>query len=434
MPNVFINIMDFHDPGDGADLTNTLETLIYAAFPSLGALQIFIPEGDYVVSRQIIPARQVTIRGAGMFATVLNFHDVASINAVMKGAISFGLKSTVEEYEADTYGEELEKVVAWDGNRNGSDFSIVEDLTIQISGSRPAGFDYGLWSAARLVARNVTLQSCGAKLEAGNRISTSGTVVGNANLSELSNCHSLYATAHGFMLDGSDVNACKILGCNAFVPTEYGFYEAGFLGNTYLGCHVAGGTTAPRGYVVASPPGANRSNLVGCYAEADFANSAWDVQLPAVIIAPQGELPAPSWNKNAVLAGGGGSGFVIADQLNFVADLNGYEMGDASTPGLRIIPGAMFIRGDGDRHEYFIARKDVLGMAGGAGISVIKRLYGTDTKYELVDYGDTRHRPAFPRGLIATLPTHANNSAATGGGLTAGEVYKTSTGEVRIVV
>ena len=35
---------------------------------------------------------------------------------------------------------------------------------------------------------------------------------------------------------------------------------------------------------------------------------------------------------------------------------------------------------------------------------------------------------------LTALPTYANNAAAITGGLSAGDVYKTSTGELRIVV
>jgi hypothetical protein len=435
----FINIMDFH-VGSGNDLTDALEKLIYAAFPTMPALQIFIPEGNYVVTRQIIPARQVSIRGAGIFATVLDFHNVGSLNGTMQGAISFGLKATIDEYEAGTYGEAskviADPIVDVDG-RTGSDYSSVEDLTIKISGSRPSGFDYGLWSAARLFARNVAMRYCGAKLTAGDLLSTDGFVVGNANLSELHNCHAIEASQHGFMFDGTDANACKIVGCNAFLPEVYGFYDCGFLGNTYLGCHADGGGTASRAYVVDSEVGNNRSSFIGCYAEGlgSFVDPAWNVLLPAVIIAPQGELPVPSFGVNGVIAGSHAAGFAIGGQLDFVANLIGYSFGDSTHPATRVFTGGMVIRGQGDGHEYWMIGKDTGNITGGGnGVSVIKRLNGTDTKYELIHFGDTRHRPAFPRGLVATLPTYANNSAATGGGLTAGEVYKTATGEVRIVV
>jgi len=35
---------------------------------------------------------------------------------------------------------------------------------------------------------------------------------------------------------------------------------------------------------------------------------------------------------------------------------------------------------------------------------------------------------------LTTLPIYANNAAAIAGGLTVGDIYKTSTGELRIVV
>ncbi|HYD11805.1 MAG TPA: hypothetical protein VEC11_03060 [Allosphingosinicella sp.] len=434
MPDVthhrdFINITDFQDPANGNDLTEALEAILYSAFPGLDAIQVFIPEGEYVVTRQLIPARPVTIRGAGMFATILDFASVAGIDSIMVGAISIGALATLQEDDLDDG-----KVTG----ANGADFSFIEDLTIRISGTRPGGFDYGLWSAARVFARNLRFDECGAKLEAGTRIAGSGDVEGNANLSELSNCHAIRPTEHGFMFDGDDANACKVFGCNAFVPAVgcFGFYDASFLGNSYVGCHTDGDSTGAAGYKVEYGSGANRSVFAGCYAEPNFTGDAWDVALPALIIAPMGEMPAPSYNTNAVLAGAGGAGFVIADQLSFVADLAGSTLGDASHPGTRLSPGGMLIRGQGDGNFYYlIGQGGGYGLAGGTGASIVKQeAANPGNQYELIHFGDTRNRPAFPRGLVATLPTYANNSAATGGGLTAGEVYQTSTGEVRIVV
>jgi hypothetical protein len=405
----FINVMDFHDPLDTDDLTDALDTAINDAFPGLDAVQIFIPEGEYVVTRQIIATRRVTIRGAGMLATILNFTDVAEIDSEKVGAISLA---------------------------GAADFSFLEDLTIRISGDRPEGFDYGLWSCVRVFARNLTFDQCGAKLEAGTLIAGSGSVDGNVCLSELSNCHALYPTEHGFMIDGTIANACKIIGCNSFVAAGYGFYEASFLGNSYLGCHADGGGVGTSGYKVPYGPGCNRSIVLGCYAEPNFTGDAWDVATPAMIVSPLGVMPGSSGTTNAVLAGSGASGFAIGDQLNFVGNLNGYSFGDSTNPATKVFTGGMLIRGQGDGHLYFMVGQGTAGLGmGGAGVSLVKWLMTSPyTKHELIHFGDTRNRVAFPCGLIATLPTYANNSAATGGGLTAGEVYKTSTGEVRIVI
>lgn len=431
----FVNVLDFHDPALGDDITRALELLAYQAFPDRPALGVQLPAGHFRVTRQLLPARQFSIRGAGMAATILDFQNVAAINPVMQGALSYGLLGTCRAHDPGVAG----KVRGDDpGNGiNGADFSTIESLTIRLGGARPAGLHYGIWSAARLFCRDVVVIGGGFKWCAGSLQSTAGTVTGNANLCLFSNCHSLVATEHGFMADGTDANAGTITGANAYEPAGFGFYDASFLGNSYEACHASASGTC--GYKAIAPAGANRSMFSGCYCE-EGSGANWDVAAPAVIVSPKGVMPdTRAAGKNIMLAPMHGGGWAAGGPMNFVADLRTYhDFGSGTAPASRAFPGGLVIRGqggDGDLYQFVSSGQQVGGgRGGGAGAGIVKRGGTSGTSYDLIWFGDARNRPAFPRGLVATLPVYADNEAARRGGLTEGEVYRTAPGELRIVV
>jgi len=430
----FVSVLDFHDPAAGNDITRALELLAYEAFPDLPALNIQLPAGHFRVGRQLLPARQLNIRGAGMSATILDFHNVGALNRVMRGAISLGLLATCRAYDPDFARKVRGDALAY--GTNGTALSTIESLTIRISGSRPPDFHYGIWSAAPVVCRDVVAHGCGFKwcgsaLQAGR-----GNVVGNANLSHFSNCHSVAATEHGFMADGTDANACTITACNAFSPAQKGFFDASFLGNSYEGCHASGGTG---GYTSIAPAESNRSVFTGCYCEPD-AGDKWNVAAPGVIVNPKGAMPdARALRTNVTLAPTRHAGFATGSAINLVPDLDPYTFGSSRTPAARVFPGGMVIRGQGDGDLYqFVAAGQHWGGVGTPrpGASIIKRDGDGRADHELVWFGDPRHRPAFPAGMIASLPgPFADNRAARAAGLTPGEFYRqTATNLVAVVV
>jgi hypothetical protein len=75
-------------------------------------------------------------------------------------------------------------------------------------------------------------------------------------------------------------------------------------------------------------------------------------------------------------------------------------------------------------------------------ISLSDKLLGTDAEnslltknFEISDFIDfIESTGTFVPKIGATLPTYANNAAAISGGLSVNSIYKTSTGELRIVV
>jgi hypothetical protein len=134
-----------------------------------------------------------------------------------------------------------------------------------------------------------------------------------------------------------------------------------------------------------------------------------------------------------------GGGWGTGTPMNFVADLGTYfTFGSATAPAARAFPGGLVVRGqggDGDLYQFVSSGQQVGGGPGfGTGASIVKRGGTSGTSYELISLGDPRHRPAFPRGLAATLPAFADNAAARRGGLAEGDVYRTPDGTLRIVV
>jgi hypothetical protein len=75
-------------------------------------------------------------------------------------------------------------------------------------------------------------------------------------------------------------------------------------------------------------------------------------------------------------------------------------------------------------------------------ISLSDKLLGTDAdndlltkNFEISDFIDfIESTETFVPKIGATLPTYADNAAAISGGLAVNSIYKTSTGELRIVV
>lgn len=97
-----------------------------------------------------------------------------------------------------------------------------------------------------------------------------GTPYENANNTSLRGVRAVSNTRHGFFVDGSDTNVCLFDQCDAMSNTAIGFFDSGFLGNTYVACHTADNA---QGY---KTDNANaRHVFIGCYAESGQLDSQW---------------------------------------------------------------------------------------------------------------------------------------------------------------
>jgi hypothetical protein len=387
----FFNVLDFHDANLGADITDALEAAIYHAAPGLSGIQIFIPEGRFLVTRQIIPDRQITLRGTGMYTTELAFDSVAVVDGTYKGAISLPHNATGDPTKVGS---------------GSASFSIIQDLCISLEGTRPTGLDYGIWTSGRLFATNVRLVDFGFKVRAGAPMLGGSFVAGNANSSLFQNCVSVRAPEYGFLFEGSDANACSIIGCTAIDMADIGFYEASMLGNTYLGCCADPGgglsgvlATAVSAYRCVNPAD-NRSLFAGCYAEGGFTGDTWNFDTGGLILQPLGTFPEPLSNvRNITFAAIESSGLWGNLPLTITSRKpDAFTIGDATTSAARFHANGLHIRDRNGNLAQFTAE------AGGTML------------------------------LKANFPVYANNSAAAGAGLAVDSVYSTATGELRVVV
>lgn len=342
LANQEVSVKDFWQAGD-PDWTNAFERAIYTAFPDSDCISIFVPVGDYILSRQIIPRRTVLIRGAGSTVTRLQFTNVTSLNATMKGAFAFGIETTLAAYTTNPEGYPVRPNTITSG---GADQSVLSDICIEIVGTRPAGFDYCVWNSARLTMQNVLLYGGGLKVAAGALLTGGGTITGNSNCSRFTNVNSLFATEDAFHFDGADANNCEINRCSAFVPDNYGFFESSQFGNSYFSCHREGSTANTiSGYKSVVGASTNGSVFVGCYNEADaVAGDHWDIASPGMIIAPTGVAVDILANANTLLSAANLAGLFTRGQFNWTASGSPYDLGSASIAASRMSPNGLQVR------------------------------------------------------------------------------------------
>ncbi|HEX8241614.1 MAG TPA: glycosyl hydrolase family 28-related protein [Allosphingosinicella sp.] len=333
-----LNIKDFGAAGDGVtDDTDAFEEAIYGE-PEAPETKVclFIPEGNYLLSRQIIPRRQVELVGAGMEVTRLTFKKLASSNSTMRGAIALGNASTLTAYT--TNPNDYTVSPANDYAAGGADFSSVRQLSISIEGTRPSNFHHGIWCAARASVESVHVQNGGFKFVGGNLVVGSGAITGNANMCYVANCRSFYATEDGFFTDGGDANAITFVGCKAWAPNRIGFHEASAFGNLYSGCLREGTTSnTVSSYKSVSNGGINKSLFAFCYDEGDsMSGPHWDIGTPGLILQPTG--PTPELNlaagRNTRLEASPSAGLVTHESINVSANGYGYGIGESAGPGL----------------------------------------------------------------------------------------------------
>jgi hypothetical protein len=342
-----LNIKDFGAEGDGTtDDTDAFEAAIYEALPDEDKVHIFIPPGDYLLSRQIIPRRQIEIVGAGMEVARLTFKNLASSNTTMRGAIALGNAATLTAYTTNPNNYPVSP--SNDYAAGGADYSSVRQLAIAIEGTRPTNFHHGIWCAARATVDNVHVQNGGFKFLGGNLVVGSGTLAGNANMCYVGNCRSFYATEDGFFADGGDANAITFVGCKVWAPNRIGFHEASAFGNLYSGC-LRDGTTANTvsSYKSVSNGGINKSLFAFCYDEGDtMSGPHWDIGTPGLILQSTGPIPetnlAAGWNTR--LEASPSAGLVTHESINVSASGYGYGIGSATVRATRLSQHGLYVR------------------------------------------------------------------------------------------
>lgn len=193
---------------------------------------IYIPNGKYYFSQGIELKRSVRIFG--------NHGGLPYTSAAELVFPTDSLGITVNRYNTLNGGVEATPTTAADG-------SVIEGLNI----TSTCGSDktkHGIWLRARAVIRNVSVDGF-----SGNGINIVATAIasgaehGNANnwvcdVVRITNCG-----GHGLYADGADANSGTGTCLDASNNGRTGIYDSSFLGNTYIGCHVANNGTAGKG-------------------------------------------------------------------------------------------------------------------------------------------------------------------------------------------
>lgn len=90
----------------------------------------------------------------------------------------------------------------------------------------------------------------------------------NANYTTLWHCRARGNGKNGLFMDGGDVNVSNVTSFSAIDNGEWGIFDSGFLGSTYIACHTAANNG---GYKTDNPSA--RHVFIGCYAEKDQIDS-----------------------------------------------------------------------------------------------------------------------------------------------------------------
>lgn len=226
-----------------AALTAALAANTYQSTSSsfyTGCKEIFFPHGQYRFASTINLKQEVILTGEGGFVGTIFLFD-----ADLDGII-------VNNYNTQGRGAGT----GYAGYR-----SIIQSIRLASNGGT-TGRGISLRARAHLKDLEVSSfpeEGIYAVATAGGSASTEG----NANLFVMQNVYSTNNGSHGFLFDGADANAGVCLMCSSESNTGHGFYDASFLGNTFIGCHA----DANGGRSYYSDDSNARSTFIGCYAE-----------------------------------------------------------------------------------------------------------------------------------------------------------------------
>ncbi len=169
----------------------------------------------FAFARTIVLQKPVTLRGGGP-----------------------GGRSTYASYltfPADTTGIQIKSSGGVSPNFRG-DNVLIEDLVLVGLGYGGATTGYGVLMQGRAKLNNLWITNFGSHGCA--VIAASGdTPSTNANIFWLERVAATSNKGHGIYIDGADANAGTIISCDASSNLGWGFYDASFLGNTFLACH-----------------------------------------------------------------------------------------------------------------------------------------------------------------------------------------------------
>lgn len=248
-----VSVRDFGAMGDGKsdDWPAFEEALQAARGRQSPAVELWVPPGDYRLSRTLNLTDKIVLRGASTghgfsHRTTLRFAPNVHGIVVNRG---------------DTLDDGLRKTDIRPGGA-GADGSIISQLHLAGGGGERG---HGIRLRARASVQQVYVtgfaQDC-INVTADARTDNSA-YFGNANNWSIQHVRLEHCGRHGLYTDGGDVNAGVAIGIDASGNGGWGIFDSSFLGNTYIAAHTAGNKS---GSYKADNPNA-RNVFIGCYAE-----------------------------------------------------------------------------------------------------------------------------------------------------------------------
>jgi hypothetical protein len=184
---------------------------------------IYFPYGNYFMGQTIDLKKTVHLYGDAKFASTTS------------ATLTFAANTTgIIVNRSNTINGGIDSP-----ETTGADDTVVEGLYIKSSGGTDRT-KAGIWIRARCCIR-----ACFVKDFPGNGIQViagagaGGANEGNANVFYIENVHCAENKNHGFYADGADANAGTIVNLDCNSNGRCGIFDSSFLGNAYIGCHVA---------------------------------------------------------------------------------------------------------------------------------------------------------------------------------------------------
>jgi len=219
-----VSVLDF-----GADPTGVADSL--AAFNAAIASfndpvhtsrggTIFVPRGYYYLSGTLDIKKHINLLGDGV-----GYDPTTTIWAPV----------TYLRFPTNTTGIRIHSSLD-SGDTNSGAYTQIKNLTIKSTTKGTTG--HGIWASARVILDTLIISDFGKN--GVNLVASAGAGTGNANCFRFDTVESSGNGNNGFYIEGSDVNAGVLNNCIASSNSGVGFYDAGFLGNTYTGCLAEG--------------------------------------------------------------------------------------------------------------------------------------------------------------------------------------------------
>lgn len=185
---------------------------------------IYLPPADYYISQTLELKKSVRL-----------FGDDSGLPSTSTARLIFPtdtLGIVVNRYNTLNGGVEVTPTTAADG-------TVLQGFRMKST----CGSDktkHGIWLRARAAVIGVNIE--GFSGNGVNLVATAGgtsDIEGNANNFLLQTMRITGNGGHGVYVDGADVNAGTAISIDCSYNGRSGIFDSSFLGNTYIGCHVA---------------------------------------------------------------------------------------------------------------------------------------------------------------------------------------------------